>query len=130
VGAKETHHTLSHGTQNAPVLAKIQTFYMEHAAGLIDELKKVEENGKPMLDNMLVVYANELYLGWTHGCSPSPCFFVGKGGGAIKSTGRFIDYAGSHDHNQMLQTVAHAMGVKVDKVGDLGKSGILPNILS
>jgi hypothetical protein len=130
VGAKETHHTLSHGTQNAPVLAKIQVFYMNHIAQLLDDLKAFQENGKPMLDNMLVVYANELYLGWTHGVSPSPCFWAGKAGGAINRTGRFLDYAGKYDHNQMLQTMAHVMGVKVQKIGDLGAMGTLPDILA
>jgi hypothetical protein len=129
VGAKETHHTLSHGTQNAPVLAAIQNFYAKHLSGLLDELKAVQEDGKPMLDNMLCVYVNELSLGWTHGVSPSPCWWAGKLGGTIK-TGRFIDYAGKNDHNQMLLTVAHAMGVMAPKIGDLGMAGTLPNILS
>jgi hypothetical protein len=124
VGAKETHHTLSHGTSNAPVLAKIQNFYFNHIAGLIDNLKAVTENGKPMLDNMLVVYANELYLGWTHGVSPEPCIWMGKLGGTVKSTGRFITTKGNH--NQMLTTMAHAFGVNIDKVGDLGTPGVLP----
>ncbi len=128
VGAKETHHTLSHGTANAPVLAKIQTFYMEHIAQLVDDLKAMKEAGKPMLDSMLVVYANELYLGWTHGVSPSPCFWMGKANGGVKSTGRFLQYGGQYDHNQMLQTMAHIMGVKGMKVGDLGKPGILPDL--
>jgi hypothetical protein len=130
VGAKDTHHTLSHGTQNAPVLANIQQFYMKHISGLLDELKAVQENGKPMLDNMLIVYANELSLGWTHGTSPSPVFWAGKLGGKIKSTGRFIDYAGKQDHNQMLLTAAHAMGVMAPKIGDLGMGGTLPGLLA
>jgi len=127
VGAQETHHTLSHGTSNAPVLAKIQQFYFTHIATLIDNLKAVTEAGKPMLDNMLVVYANELYLGWTHGVSPEPCIWMGKLGGTIKSTGRFITTKGNH--NQMLTTMAHAFGVNIDKVGDLGTPGVLPEAL-
>jgi hypothetical protein len=130
VGAKATHHTLSHGTQNADVLAQIQTFYMTHVAGLLDELSNVQEMGAPMLDNMLVVYGNEVYLGWTHGPSPEPTFWVGKLGGTVKSTGRFIDVAGNNNWNQMLTTVARAMGVMVDKVGDLGSPGIIPNLIS
>lgn len=130
VGARETHHTLSHGTQNAPVLAKIQHFYMGYIAKMVDELKAIKEQGKPMLDNMLMVYGNEVYLGWTHGVSPEPCFWLGKAGGKIKSTGRFLDFAGKFDHNQMLQTMTHIMGTPVDKVGDLGKPGILPGIIS
>jgi hypothetical protein len=129
VGAKATHHTLSHGTQNAGVLAKIQNWYMGHIANLIDELKKVDEGGKPMLDNMLVVYGNEVYLGWTHGVSPEPTFWMGKLGGVVPSTGRFLDIGGKYNWNQMLTTIANAMGVKVDKVGDLGTPGIIPNLI-
>jgi hypothetical protein len=128
VGANATHHTLSHGTQNAGVLAKIQHFYMGHMAGLLDELSKVQEGGVPMLDNMLVVYGNEVYLGWTHGASPEPTFWVGKLGGAVKSTGRFL--TGGGNWNQMLTTIARAMDVTVDKVGDLGTPGIIPNLLA
>ncbi|HXU80355.1 MAG TPA: DUF1552 domain-containing protein [Polyangia bacterium] len=129
VGAKATHHTLSHGTQNAGVLADIQHWYFGHIAQLIDELKAVQEGGKPMLDNMLVVYGNEVYLGWTHGVSPEPTFWMGKLGGMVPNTGRFIDAGGKWNWNQMLTTIARAMGVMVDKVGDLGTPGIIPNLL-
>ena len=129
VGAKATHHTLSHGTQNAGVLAKIQQWYMGHVAQLVDEFKNVTEMGKPMLDNMLMVYGNEVYLGWTHGVSPEPCFWMGKLGGTVKSTGRFLDIGGKNNWNQMLTTIARAMGVMVDKVGDLGTPGIIPNLI-
>ena len=129
VGARETHHTLSHGTANAPVLAKIQTFYMGHIAQLLDDLKAVDEAGKPMLDNMLVVYGNELFLGWTHGVSPEPCWWAGRLGGAVKP-GRFLDFAGKFDHNQMLQTMTRLMGVDVPKVGDLGAAGTIPALLA
>jgi hypothetical protein len=82
-----------------------------------------------MLDNMLMVYGNEVYLGWTHGVSPEPTFWLGKLGGVVKSTNRFIDAKGMYDWNQMLTTIARAMGVTVDKVGDLGKPGIIPNLI-
>jgi len=129
VGANATHHTLSHGAGNAPVLARIQKFYFDFVGKLFDDLKAVTENGVPMLDNMLVVYANELALGWTHGTNPGPCFWAGKLGGKIKP-GRMLDMTGKGDWNQILTTVANAMGVKVDKVGDLGTAGMLPGLLS
>jgi hypothetical protein len=129
VGANATHHTLSHGTQNAPVLGRIQTWYMTHIAQLLDDLKAVQEGGVSMLDNMLVVYGNELYLGWTHGVSPEPCWWAGKLGGRVKP-GRFLDFAGKFDWNQMLQTLTALYGVNVPKVGDLGNSGTIPPLMS
>jgi hypothetical protein len=104
---------------------------MTHMAGLLDELSNVQEMGGPMLDNMLVVYGNEVYLGWTHGPSPEPTFWVGKLGGTVKSPGRFVNMGGTGANwNQMLTTIARAMGVTVDKVGDLGSAGIIPNLIS
>jgi hypothetical protein len=130
VGANATHHTLSHGTQNAGVLAKIQTWYMTHLAQLLDDLKSVQaEGGASLLDNMLVVYGNELYLGWTHGVSPEPCWWAGKLGGRVKP-GRFLDFAGKFDWNQMLQTMTALFGVNVPKVGDLGSGGTIPPLMA
>jgi len=130
LGAKETHHTISHGAGNAGILGDIQQWYMGHISQLLDELKGVQEQGKPMLDNMLVVYGNELYLGWTHGVSPEPTFWAGKLGGKVKSTGRFLDVANKYDWNQMLTTIAQAFGVTTDHVGDLGSAGIIPDLLA
>jgi hypothetical protein len=58
-------------------------------------------------------------------------FFAGKAGGAIPRTGRFLDFGGQNDHNQLLLTIGHAMGqTSLTKIGDLGSEGRLPNILA
>jgi hypothetical protein len=93
-------------------------------------LKAVDEGGKPMLDNMLVIYVAELYTPWNHQAAPSVAWTVGHAGGLIPRTGRYIDYGMNNDHNQFLVTMCHAMGVSnVTKVGDLGGSGPLPGVL-
>ena len=131
LGAKEQHHFLSHKTAEKPILAAIQKWYMGHISDLLDQLKAVPEGAGSMFDNMLVVYANELHQGWDHSPGPTPTWWAGKLAGAIPRTGRFIDFAGAYDHNQMLCTIAHAMGVKsVTQVGNMGKGGVLPNILA
>jgi hypothetical protein len=131
LGAKEQHHFLSHKTSEKPVLAAIQKWYMGHINDLLDQLKGVAEGGGSMFDNMLVVYVNELHTGWDHAPGPNPVWWAGKLGGKIKSTGRYIDWNSTYDHNQMLCTIAHAMGAtSINQVGDMGKGGILPNILT
>jgi hypothetical protein len=134
VGANSDHHTLSHMTNQAPVLAKIQGWYAERFASLIDQLKAVPEAGKTLFDSTLLVYSNELSLGWTHGCSPAATWWAtgaaGRFGGKIKGTGRFLDGIG--DYNQMLVTMCHAMGVtSVQRVGDFATvDGPLPGVLA
>ena len=115
---------------NAPVLAKIQTFYMGHIAQLLDELKArpggrqadagqhaggLRQRGLPGLDPRRV--ARALLVGGQ----------AGRGG---QAPGRFLDFAGTYDHNQMLQTMAQLMGVNVHKVGDLGKPGTIPPLMA
>jgi hypothetical protein len=134
VGANSAHHTLSHMTSEKTVLAKIQGWYAERFASLIDQLKAVSEGGQTLFDNTICVYSNELSLGWTHGCSPAATWWAtgaaGRGAGALKGTGRFLDGIG--DYNQMLVTMAHAMGVtSVQRIGNFAtKDGPLPNMLA
>ena len=129
-GANDGHHTISHNAGATKVLTDIQRWYMGHFASLVAGLKGVQENGRPMLDNMLVAYVSELYTPWNHVADPSACFLFGKLGGVIPRTGRMIDYAGAHDHNQFLVTICQAMGLTTTtKVGDLGSQGPLPDLL-
>jgi hypothetical protein len=134
VGANQPHHTLSHMTNQASVLAKIQGWYAERFASLIDQFKAVSEGGQTLFDHTLMVYSNELSLGWTHGVSPAATWWAtgaaGRFNGKIKATGRFLDGIG--DYNQMLVTMCHAMGVtSVQRVGDFATvDGPLPGILT
>jgi hypothetical protein len=134
VGANSAHHTISHMANEKVILAKIQQWYAGKFSDLIDQFKAVPEGGKTLFDNTLMVYSNELSLGWTHGCSPAATWWAtgaaGRAAGALKGTGRFLDGIG--DYNQMLVTMAHAMGVtSVQRIGDFAtKDGPLPGILA
>jgi hypothetical protein len=111
-------------------MTTIARWYMQQTADLLADFKAVQEGGKPMLDNMLVVVASELCTPWNHVAEPSPNLFFGRAAGAIPRPGRYIDFGNQHDHNQFLVTVCHAMGVtSVNHVGDLGMDGKLPGVL-
>jgi hypothetical protein len=136
VGAKDAHHTISHMAGEKVILAAIQRWYAERFAELFDGFKKVADQGKTLMDNTLFVYSNELALGWTHGCSPAATWWAtgaaGKLQGTIPRTNRYLDYSdGSGDYNQMLVTMAHAMGATtVNRIGDFTKKeGPLSNVL-
>jgi hypothetical protein len=130
LGIKDGHHTLSHNTGMKAQMTSIARWYMQQTSELLADFKAVQEGGKPMLDNMLVVVSSELCTPWNHVAEPSPNLFFGKAAGAIPRPGRYIDFANQHDHNQFLVTVCHAMGVtNVNHVGDLGMDGKLPGVL-
>ena len=131
LGVKDGHHTLSHNTGMKAQMTTIARWYMQQAADLLADFKAVQEGGKPLLDNLLVVVCSELCTPWNHNAEPTPNLFFGKAGGAVPRPGRCVDFANQHDHNQFLTTICHAMGVtKVTKVGDLGMDGTLPGILT
>jgi hypothetical protein len=135
VGARDAHHTISHIEGQKVTLAKIQGWYCDRFSELFDMMKAVPEGDGNLLDNTLVAYSNELALGWTHGVDPAATYWVtgakGRAGGKLKASGRFLDYSGQFDYNQMLQTLCHVMGAtSVNKVGDFGKPGIIAPLLA
>jgi hypothetical protein len=130
LGVNEGHHALSHKAGDRRI-GQITRWYMGHLKDLIDLLKAVPEGGGTLFDSMLLVWGSEVFTGWDHASAPSPVLFAGKAGGAIPRTGRFLDFGGQNDHNQLLVTIAHAMGqTSVTRIGDLGSQGRLPNILA
>jgi hypothetical protein len=130
LGATGGHHDISHNAGAKKILTDIQRWYMSHFASLVDGMKKVNEGAGTLLDNTLVVYCAELYTPWNHVAEPSPCFFLGKAAGALPRTGRYLDFGGNNDHNQFLTTIGRIMGMPaLNKVGDLGKEGILPGVM-
>jgi hypothetical protein len=130
VNSTQGHHDLSHKANDRKI-ADVARWYMGQLNDLIAALKAVPEGPGTLFDSLLLVWGSEVYTGWDHAAGPSPIFFAGNGGGAIGKTGRLVDFGGQHDHNQLLTTICHAMGVTtVNKVGDLGTEGILPGILA
>jgi hypothetical protein len=89
----------------------------------------VPEGSGTLLDNTMIIYANELTAGAAHSVSPPICFVAGKGGGKLK-TGRLLDLA-QYDFSQLMLTAANVMGVTdVTQVGDLGRPGNIPGLLA
>jgi hypothetical protein len=133
VGANSAHHTLSHMIGQKTVLSGIQRWYAERFSSLIDLFKATPDQGKTLFDSTLMVYSNELCLGWEHSVSPAATWWASGSsfGGKLKGTGRFIDYTGSGDYNQMLVSMCQAMDVmNVPRVGNFAKKdGGLPNLL-
>ena len=134
VGANSAHHTISHMADQKTILGNIQRWYGERFASLIDLFKASPENGKTLFDNTLMVYSNELCLGWEHSVSPAATWWATGSNfqGTLKGNGRFIDYSSTGDYNQMLVSMAQAMDVTdVPRIGSFAKKdGGLPNLLA
>ncbi len=117
----EGHHDISHeGDGNGGAkdqLTRINTWFSEQFAYLLDRMKSVQEGTGTLLDNSMVVFGNELAKGNSHSHDPMPFVVAGKAGGLIRP-GRFLDLDGV-SHSRLLVSMCHTMGLTdVDTFGD------------
>jgi hypothetical protein len=108
------------GTRAAPTpqrdaLFRVQQYYHQELAYLLERLKATPEGDGNLLDSTLVLYVNEFGNGALHGHGDKPCLIAGRAGGAIRP-GRWIDAAGPH--NRLLLSVLQAFGIEQASFGD------------
>jgi hypothetical protein len=112
-------HALAH-REHDPVsrvkLVRINAWYAEQLAYLLEKLSSIPEAGGSMLDHTAVVWVNELGTGSDHGHERTPWVIAGNVGGFFK-TGQVVSFPGQ-PHNRLLLTLCHAMGVAADAFGD------------
>jgi hypothetical protein len=97
-------------------LVKINTWYAQQFAYLLEKLAAIPEAGGSVLDHTAVVWLNELGTGGNHGHRQTPWVLGGSAGGFFK-TGQLVSFPGE-PHNRLLLTLCHAMGVATDVFGD------------
>lgn len=120
VGLQDAH-SLSHyyagdatfGEDGA--FTRIQKWYGEQFAYLLGKLDSIPEGTGTLLDNTLVVWANELGKGNLH-MHDVPWVLAGGAGGAIPM-GRFLEYD-DESHNDLLVSICNAMDVPTSTYGD------------
>lgn len=140
------HHKLSHGAffddcfpgderekcQAEPpnwqeCLFQIDTWHAQRFAYLLDKLAAYTEGDSTVLDNSVVVWANELSDGRAHHFANLPFVIAGGGGGYLK-VGQHIDLTNGGDLydfgnrgvscNRLLVTFMNAMGIEATEFGD------------
>jgi hypothetical protein len=128
------HHGISHDFSssgaNYDAYNKIQTWYATQVAYFLTKLDSIKEGDRTLLDNTVVLWATEIGESTSHDLTLMPYMLAGSAGGKIRA-GRFLDMSSSRrDNNQMLVSLAHAMGVTdIMSFGDpSGKTGPLPNL--
>jgi len=108
------HHNISHDfSSRGPgyeAYNRIQTWYAEQLRYMLQKLDSYPEGDGTLLDNTLVLWASEIGESRTHALTTMP--YVLAGGAGIRP-GRFIDYGSKErDNNQLLISIAHAMGAQ------------------
>lgn len=133
----DVHNDFAHHVGENPTATNAMTAYhrnhAQHFRTLIDALAAIPENGGTMLDNTLVMWANEFSIG-QHKFNRWPIVLAGSAGGAFR-TGRYLrwasrtptpdpnpNWAGMEQtvgppHNRLLVSIARAFGINTNQIG-------------
>ena len=121
LGISEGHHSLSHTDDgNAAGVANFvaaERWFAGEFAWLLDRLAATQdmEFGGTLLDNTLVVWAQELGDGRLHECKSVP--FVLAGAPGVLAGGQYLDFGGA-PHQKLLVSICQLMGVDTPVFGN------------
>ncbi len=121
LGISEGHHSLSHTDDgNVAGVANFvatERWFAGEFAWLLDRLAATEdlEFGGTLLDNTLVVWAQELGDGRLHECKSVP--FVLAGAKDVLQTGQYLDFGGA-PHQKLLVSICQMLGVDIPTFGN------------
>lgn len=115
------HHDMSHEPDTneyaATTLTAINHWYATQLAYLLGRFDSIPEGDGTMLDNMVVVWINEMAKGNTHSLEDS--HFVVAGGAGYFDMGRCLKfpYENGPKHNNLLLSLVHSMGIEDTSFG-------------
>ncbi len=120
LGAPEGHHDLSHhgkSPEKQEKVAKINKYYVQQLAYLLDSLDSIREGDGTLLDNCMIMYGSGISDGDRHNHDELPILLAGRAGGRIKS-GRHIEYERQTPLCDLYVWMLHQYGVRADSFGD------------
>jgi hypothetical protein len=134
LGKSGNHHVISHdfaaSGANFEAYNAIQTWYAEQLSYFLGKLDSYQEGERTLLDNTVVFWATEIGESTQHDLTLMPYVLAGSAGGRIAS-GRLLDFSQNRrDNNQLLVSIAHALGAtELTSFGDpAGATGPLPGL--
>ena len=114
------HHSWTHGQHNENIrkqLERLDLFHIEQFVQLVKKMQAVKENNGTLLDNTAFMLGSGLSSGEHHVCNNLPTIIAGRCGGAIQ-TGQHIRYREGTPIANLWSSLAQAMGVNLDRIGD------------
>lgn len=129
------HHTIAHNEgQLKREKNLVDQFFIESFAYFIEKLSKTMDiDGRPMIDNTILLYANMQRTGGGHQTDNLQWFLAGNADGYFKQ-GRYLPFlSGKADQmvptNGILTAIVNAMGCPaVDSFGDAAYGGELATL--
>jgi len=105
-------HAIAHqGSANyTQKLVIDQWFYQQCVAQIVSKLAAAPEGSGTVLDNTIILVANDMSEGASHYVGNIPYVIIGGGGGAFK-TGRLVTLPSQVPNNKLLTSILHAFGI-------------------
>jgi hypothetical protein len=100
---------------------KTNQFHVEQFAYLLKRMQAIDEGGRSLLDNSLLLFCSNLFDGDAHSADQMPILLAGGAGGTLQH-GRVLDYLEKGDDNRracsLYLSLMDRMGVSLDRFGD------------
>lgn len=120
IGISDPQHGLSHEVDDSASARdkyeQITKYWVKLLADLIAKMKAVPEGEGTLFDNTLILFCTEVANPDVHSHRDMPWLLAGSAGGHF-DTGRFVD-VGKTEHNNLLLSIAEAMGTPLDTIGN------------
>ncbi|MHC2066657.1 DUF1552 domain-containing protein [Bremerella sp. T1] len=119
-GVRGSFHGLSHHRnqeKEREQYEKIVLWHLSQYAYLIDKMRKLDEGGRSLLDNSLVMYGSSIKDGNTHQEEDLPLLIAGQGGGTFRTNRRITAPKKTPLCNMYVSLLRH-MGVEAERFGD------------
>ncbi len=119
-GVKGGMHTLSHHGEEAERKKQYETcvtWHVEQVAYFLNKLKSLDEGGKTLLDNSMVMFGASIKCGNRHLEHDLPIALAGRGKGTLRP-GRRIRYAPETPLCNLYLSMLDRMGIKEESFGD------------
>ena len=110
------HHLLSH--TDGDDWLKVNRFFTQQVAYIADQMDKVQEGERTLLDNSMLLFCSSMMTG-NHNNDQLPVILLGRGGGKIQS-GRVLDYSGKPNRKMcsLYLSLLDKAGVHLPTFGD------------
>ena len=129
-GVKGNHHSISHHMDKPEALeeyTKITIWHMAQYAYFLENLKKIKEGDKTLLDNSMIMFTSDLRDGNRHSPRNLPLVLAGSGGGKLK-LGQNLVFEKDTPLANLYLTMLKTLNINQDGFGD--STGTLSGILA
>ena len=119
-GIRDGFHNASHHSnerKNMDQFAVINRYHVTMLAYFLERLQATPDGDGTLLDHSLILYGSSLSDGNEHNFDPLPVVLAGGGSGRLKG-GRHLRYAPHTPMSNLLLSMLHTVGARVDRIGD------------